>query len=276
MTTEPTSAPTSESTSTSAASSSEPEETAPPTTPVKPSAGCGKGGGTPTIAHSLVTTPSGYDGTKPVPVVIAFHPAGNKNDSLKNFFGNSEITTQFLMVYPGAEGNGWSMNTDKARFEAAYKDTLEKACVDENRVYAMGHSSGAQFIVQLLCAGETRFRAVAPVASSVYCNKWQAVPALVIHGVRDEERQKYGLNDGDGKKDIVPYVTSNGCEMATQPSSIDVGNSCSSSIHPGCVDYQGCETPVTWCNHDDPNYGTTNHGVPCFAKSAILEFFTTH
>ena len=37
---------------------------------------------------------------------------------------------------------------------------LSQACVDENRIYATGHSSGAQFIVQLLCSGDADFDGV--------------------------------------------------------------------------------------------------------------------
>ena len=86
---------------------------------VKPSPGCGGGGGTPTIANSLVTTPTGYDGSTPVPAVIAFHPAGNGNDNLKNFFGSSAITKEYLMVYPAAaDRGGWQMNADREKYRA--------------------------------------------------------------------------------------------------------------------------------------------------------------
>jgi poly(3-hydroxybutyrate) depolymerase len=207
-------------------------------------------------------------------VIFAFHAAGNSNTQLKSEYGSSDLAKNYIMIYPQASGGtgGWDINKDKSRFQTALSETLANGCVDENRLYATGHSSGSQFLVQLLCAGETRFRAVAPVASSVYCNKWSPVAALVIHGTTDEERTKYGLNDGDGKKDIVPYITSDDCSMTTAPSKINV-TGCAASIHPGCVDYQGCSKPVTWCNHDDPNYSGTNHGIPCFAKAAIFEFF---
>jgi poly(3-hydroxybutyrate) depolymerase len=242
----------------------------------KASAGCGKGAGAPTVSNSLVSVPTGYDGTKPVPVIFAFHAAGNTNTQLKNEYGSSNLAKNYMMIYLQASGGtgGWDIGKDKARFNTAVTDVLANGCVDENRLYATGHSSGSQFLEQLLCAGETRFRAVAPVASSVYCSKWTAVAALVIHGTNDQERTKYGLNDGDGKKDIVPYTTSDGCSSMTMPSTIDVAG-CSASIHPNCVDFQGCSKTVTWCNHDDPNYSGTNHGIPCFAKAAIFDFFET-
>jgi hypothetical protein len=138
----------------------------------------------------------------------------------------------------------------------------------------LGHSSGAQFIVQLLCDGEDRFDAIIPIASSVYCSSWDPVPTLNMHGTEDEEREAYNLFDGKGQKDIVPYVTSNQCESSTLPSDIDIAG-CPGSITPGCVEYQGCSVRTTWCNHDDPQYGTSNHGIPCFATSAISDFLSS-
>ena len=255
--------------------------------PVKPSAGCAKASAQVTIPNSLVGTPTGYTGKDPVPVVIAFHAAGNDNTSIQNAFKGSDLAKKYLMVYPNSTSatttnkTGWSIGADKTRYAEVQAAILSQACVDENRVYATGHSSGAQFVVSLLCSGDGDFDAVAPVASSVYCQKWRngPVPALIIHGVQDEERTKYNLNDGDGKKDLQPYLTSNMCQMTSTPFQADVSK-CTNikgidgkAFNPGCVEFSGCSVKTRWCNHNDPNYGTTNHGIPCFGVRAIYDFF---
>jgi predicted esterase len=254
---------------------------------VKPSAGCAKQSAQVSIANSLVGIPAGYNGKDPVPVVIAFHAAGNDNTSMQNTFKSSDLAKKYLLVYPNstsattANKTGWSMQADKTRALEVQAAVLSEACVDENRVYATGHSSGAQFIVALLCSGDGNFDAVAPVASSVACQKWKngPVPALVIHGVQDQERTKYGLNDGDGKKDLQPYLTSNMCQMMSTPFDPDLSR-CSNvqgvdgkPFNDGCVEFSGCSVKTRWCNHNDPNYGTTNHGIPCFGVRAIYDFF---
>lgn len=254
---------------------------------VKASAGCMKGSTQVTIPNSLVAVPPGYDGKTPVPVVIAFHAAGNNNTSMQNNFKDSDLSKKYLMIYPnstsasGGGGDGWNLNADKNRYLEVQAAVLSQACVDENRVYATGHSSGAQFVVALLCSGDADFDAVAPVASSVYCQKWKKgpIPALAIHGVQDEERTKYGLNDGDGKKDLQPYLASNMCMMTSTPFTPDV-SACKITngvdgkpFNPGCVEFSGCSAKTRWCNHNDPQYGTTNHGIPCFGKRAIYDFF---
>jgi len=254
---------------------------------VKPSAGCSKASAQVTIPNSLVGIPTGYTGKDPVPVVIAFHAAGNDNTSIQNTFKSSDLAKKYLMVYPNstsattANKTGWSLQADKTRYTEVQAAILSQACVDENRIYATGHSSGAQFVVSLLCSGDGDFDAVAPVASSVYCQKWKngPVPALAIHGVMDEERTKYNLNDGDGKKDLQPYLTSNMCQMTSTAFQPDVSK-CSNiqgidgkPFNAGCVEFSGCSVKTRWCNHNDPNYGTTNHGIPCFGVRAIYDFF---
>ncbi|RYZ05388.1 MAG: hypothetical protein EOO73_20415 [Myxococcales bacterium] len=254
---------------------------------VKPSAGCAKQSATVTIPNSRVGIPMGYTGKDPVPVVIAIHAAGNDNSSMENTFKSSDLAKKYLMVYPNstsattANKTGWNMQADKNRYLEIQAAVLSQACVDENRVYATGHSSGAQFIVALLCSGDGAFDAVAPVASSVACQKWKngPVPALIIHGVQDEERTKYNLNDGDGKKDLQPYLTSNECSMMTTPFDPELSR-CSNvngvngkPFDDGCVEFSGCKAETRWCNHNDPNYGTTNHGIPCFGVRAIYDFF---
>jgi hypothetical protein len=249
---------------------------------VKPSAGCARQSTDVSIPNSLIAVPPGYDGKIPVPAVMAFHAAGNDNTQMERTFEDSDLAKKYFMVYPNASGNGWNMQADKSRYLDAYDALLSQACVDENRIYATGHSSGAQMIVQLLCSGEAAFDAVAPVASSVYCQKWKngAVPALIIHGVQDSERQAYGLNDGNGEKDLQPYLASNGCQMTSMPFDPDVSKCGGISkgiddqpFSDGCVAFDGCTAKTRWCNHNDPSYGTSNHGIPCFGVRAMYDFF---
>jgi hypothetical protein len=255
---------------------------------VKASAGCAKASAQVTIPNSLVGLPTGYTGKDPVPVVIAFHAAGNDNTSIQSAFKNSDLAKKYLMVYPNSTSatttnkTGWSLQADKSRYLEVQAAILSEACVDENRIYATGHSSGAQMVAQLLCSGDGDFDAVAPVASSVYCSKWKkgAIPSLTIHGVMDSERAAYGLNDGNGAKDIQTYVTSNMCTMTSTPFD-PVLTGCTNvktgidgkPFAAGCVEFSGCSVPTRWCNHNDPNYGTSNHGIPCFGVRAIYDFF---
>lgn len=203
---------------------------------VLPSAGCSNGNASPSLdlpANTLFSFPPSYDGTTPVPVVLAFHAAGNPNTQLKDRY-EDDLGDKYLVLYPKSDGNGWT-DGDLPKVDAMFNTLTNDACIDENRVFATGHSSGSQFIVQQLCAGETRYRAVAPVASSKYCDSWGAVPALVIHGIGDQERSW----DPNGEEDIVPFRTSNGCEATSTDYPVDSCMSGSTQVDPGCVEFAG-------------------------------------
>jgi poly(3-hydroxybutyrate) depolymerase len=158
--------------------------------------------------------------------------------------------------------------------KAVLEDVLANYCIDTSRMFATGHSSGAQMVVQLLCNGETRFKAVAPVAASKYCSKLAPTPVMYIQGMMDAQR-----GGGNGSDVVQLFTTSNACSSSTTPKA-DIA-ACSSTfdhmqVTPGCVSYQNCVEPTVWCSHNDNGYNSTDgheHGWPCFASSAIAEFF---
>jgi poly(3-hydroxybutyrate) depolymerase len=224
--------------------------------------------------NHIYTFPADYDGNTPFPLVFGFHANGNPIDQIKTLTEDSELPNDFVMAFPKSAGAGWVLNTDRQHVQDNYDELLENHCIDTNRIFATGHSSGAQLIVQFMCADDQRWTAIAPVASSVYCNGWDPIPTLLIHGRNDTERGSTS-QDADGRKDLAPYVSSNGCGMTTMPKTVAGCSSSGTQVMPGCVDYQGCSQPLTWCSHNDPFYSNTNHGWPCFAADLMHEFFSS-
>lgn len=243
-----------------------------------PSAGCGTNGrpngGLVTVAGShIYWFPESYDGATPMPLIMAYHAAGNGNEQLRNITKDSALAEHFVMAFPKSQGNGWSLTTDTPSIEARFEELEQDYCIDTSRVFATGHSSGAQLIVQQLCRGDERYLAIAPVASSAYCSSWEPpTQALVIHGANDKERAKTN-QDADGRKDLAPYLSSNQCSMNSAPYDQAGCSSSGTQVEPGCVQYADCVETTVWCHHNDPQYGTTNHGWPCFANAAIDQFF---
>ena len=252
------------------------------TTPATPSAGCAKmtprpANGEATVAGDhLYTFPASYDGKTPMPVMVGFHANNNPIDQIRSLTKGSKLETQFVGMFPKSKGTGWDLNTDAPRFTAMFDDFLANYCVDTSRVFATGHSSGAQMVARLLCVtgGEKRFKAVAPVAASKYCAMVNPIPILYIQGKVDAMR-----GNGDGKDVVDVFVASNGCTATTTPDTA-VGT-CKSNfdqmlVTPGCITYQGCSKATIWCSHNDNTYNNTDghmHGWPCFASSAIADFF---
>jgi polyhydroxybutyrate depolymerase len=247
-----------------------------------PSAGCGKMTGKPTstnVPSTIITFPNGYDGSTPIPLVFGFHGAGRTNANFQTadaHMTGSDLEKNYVMAYVKSMGTDWTsmLSANETLFTTVYNQITQTYCIDTSRVFATGHSSGAQFIVNLLCAAtpEKRLAAVAPVAASKYCNKYPALPVLYIQGAMDSVRNSNG-------KDVVDvFVSSNMCMATSTPDTVPTCKSyldSSTTVTPGCVQYSGCSEPTIWCSHNDPNYnGGTNHGWPCFATSLMYSFFS--
>jgi polyhydroxybutyrate depolymerase len=242
-----------------------------------PSDGCGKGGrpgnGVVTVANDhIYTFPTTYDGTKPFPLFIGMHAAGNPIDQIRTLTNGSDLETKYVRAFPKSAGNEWNYNNDLEKVVGMYEDLLENYCIDQNRIFSAGHSSGAQMIVQILthadAAERIPYKAVAPVAASNYGAITRSVAVMYIQGEADTVRRS------DGADVVARFTAANSCGSMSMP--FDGVDGCSSSgttVDPGCIVYQDCDAPTVWCSHNDPQYSNTNHGWPCFATRAMYDFF---
>jgi hypothetical protein len=249
-------------------------------TSATPSAGCALAMPRPADGQVIVDNeyiyqfPPSYDGSTPLPLVFAFHANANPNTQLRDATRGTALESDFVMAFPKSTGMGWAIDVDGSRFDAFYQDLVSNYCVDTNRVFAMGHSSGAQFIEQLLCRGATPFRAVVPSAGAKTCESWAPIDTLWIHGQNDSERAN--SQDADGQVDLTTFVSSNACEPSTAPFEAAACMRDGVPVNAGCQMYSGCSATTIACHHDDPNYGGTNHGWPCFASQTIASFFGSY
>lgn len=222
-----------------------------------------------------------------MPVLFGFHGCGggNRGDATRSEYtdltSNNVLGSDYVVAVPLSADTGgcWNYGTDVSRVKKLYDDLTANYCVDLDRVFATGHSSGAQFIVQLLTTNHTsdaehfNFKGVAPVAASHYGAIAGPVPVMYIQGKNDTVRGT------DGKETVDDFVAGNSCDSSSSAYTA-AGAGCQSggvTVDPGCVEYAGCDAPTIWCSHNDPAYrqGNTNtsHGVPCFAAEATDEFF---
>ena len=240
-----------------------------------PSAGCGKASGKPAdvkTSDHIYNFPAAYDGTKPIPLFIGFHAAGNPIDQIQGLTNNSDIATNYVRMFGKSTGNEWVYNTDISRVYGWYDDLMANYCIDKSRIFAAGHSSGAQMIVQILTKADAtmhmNFKAVSPVAASNYGAITAPIPVMYIQGKMDNVR------NSDGADVVARFTSVNKCGSTTMPySGVAMCMSSGTNVNPGCVSYDGCMEPTVWCSHNDPQYSNTNHGWPCFATKAMADFF---
>jgi poly(3-hydroxybutyrate) depolymerase len=128
----------------------------------------------------------------------------------------------------------------------------------------------------LACRDGDRLLAVAPVGGALPedegCRGNPA--ALLIHGIDDPH---VPFEKGEAARDF--YVSRNGCsdvakpDLASAHAEIREKRDASPTVEDiACVDYQGCTTPVRWCEHSYGGYDLSTHGWPAPGGQLIHDF----
>jgi polyhydroxybutyrate depolymerase len=255
-----------------------------------PSPGCDSGmgrpaGGTVSTSTHYFTFPEIYDGQTPLPVLMGFHgcSSGNRGTNINDteyirLTRNTAFEDAYVVAVPISSSTGgcWNYNNDIGRIKAMYDDLVDNYCVDTSRMFATGHSSGADLAGAIQNSQHTAdaeylgLKAIAPVAGVAH-TIGTPIPVMYIQGTMDAERQ-----NSDGANVVELFRTGNMCEDTYAPYTEVDG--CQSkynqaAVDPGCRLYDGCEHKTVWCRHNDGDYGGTMHGVPCFAMQAMYDFF---
>ncbi|WP_243407289.1 alpha/beta hydrolase family esterase [Frankia canadensis] len=143
-----------------------------------------------------MSIPTHYDGRRAYPLLFDFH--GFKADGVleeqRSRMGAVGPARGFLVVTPDALGVPTRWNTpgdpvkadDLGFVDALLTDLGGRFCLDARRVYATGHSNGAEFAAALVCHSG-RFAAVAMVSSTseARCPAGRAPATMAVHGTAD-------------------------------------------------------------------------------------------
>jgi poly(3-hydroxybutyrate) depolymerase len=259
--------------------------------PAKPSAGCGKanppmgdrsimtGGQTATFNVHL---PVGYNATTPMPLGFGFHGNGNPaclppRGECQGFPDLAAIT-----VYPKSLAAGWEQSAVLEPNITFFNDLValmkNEYCVDENRIFIAGVSSGGQFIEHLTCRYGDWLWQVTPVAAAVVnaatMNCKGTPPILVIHGVTD-------MAGNYGEDVAALFAKRNGCS-ASQPAGLAKAKTDMMAAFNAmraehvCLDWDACAAnPVRFCLSSQITYSGLTHGWPKVGGRLIGEFQAT-
>lgn len=192
----------------------------------------------------LLYVPPVYDGSTPVPFILALHGLG---DNMNNFaginFNSVADTANFIFAIPQAlvdnvltNSTAWNSgagefgitlnpNVDDVGFLNALIDTVSAHySIDSTRLYSTGFSMGGFMTNRLGCELNNRIAAIASVSgtigSGITCNPSRVVPACHFHGTADQVIAYNGNMFGNDPEALVAYWASHD-HCSSTPSTID-------------------------------------------------------
>jgi polyhydroxybutyrate depolymerase len=200
-----------------------------------------------------------------VPLVVGFHGYGGNGKGMVGLFGQEELSDgKAVFIYPDGVEQAWYQNAlgwdqrsattpDTIFIKDLVDAALKEHCIDATRVYAVGFSWGGYMSNHVGCALGDRFRATASFAGGASDTKNCTGPAssLFAHGTADTSELI-----SEGKKARDEWLKLNACASTSK-----------SVANGACVSYDGCTSPVWWCEHDG------SHEVPANLKPVVWDFF---
>jgi polyhydroxybutyrate depolymerase len=222
--------------------------------------------------EALIFSPSRPSDTA-APVVFGFHGHGGSMRNAARSFRLHEVWPEAIVVYmqglptpgrlsdPEGKRPGWQHDPgdqdgrDLKFFDAVLKSLREKYEVDEDRVYATGHSNGGAFTYLLWAERPDVFAAFAPsAAGSRSVLRLKPKPAMHIAGEADQLVRFAGQ---ERTMQVVRRI--NGCQETGQ------------EWAKGCTQYPSDKgTPFVSFIHSG------DHKYPAEAPALIVKFFKEH
>jgi len=241
----------------------------------------------------FVVLPTGYDNSKPAPVVFAFHGLGGTASSLLPtgspygggyaLYGVQPGLPNAVFVVPqgldtGSDAGdqyGWpNTGGQDINFVKAMLTWLEtNFCVDSARYFSTGMSYGGMMSETIACQMPDVFRAIGSQAGSLFGGTRSCVAkpiaAWITHGDADTT---VPISGDITARDMI--IANNGCDTTnTQTQNLvdttRIGDAATTDVT--CTVYNQCTAgnyPVIWC--PVPGEG---HAIPSFAGTEIAKFF---
>jgi polyhydroxybutyrate depolymerase len=140
----------------------------------RPSTGCSidpapPGPVTGTSVTYIRDLPATYDKSKPYPLVLAYRDADITVDAFRASLNlPSAVGDDAIVVYANcvSETSCWDVQHDMPVFDTLLRQLTAGYCIDQARMFAVGHGAGAAFASTLGCVRGDKLRGVAPLSGS--------------------------------------------------------------------------------------------------------------
>ncbi len=193
-----------------------------------------------------VLVPDSYDGSRPVPLILALHGGGGEGRvmcSLKNGIQTLANQGNFIVVCPDGIENHWNDGRELTRWRAHAEKiddvgflvnlieiVQNQYRIDPGRIYATGVSNGGKMVLRLACEASEVLAGVAAVIASLPadldCQPSSPVSIMLLNGTQDplvpyEGGQVHFLRQELGAALSTPatlnfWVEANGCRTGPE------------------------------------------------------------
>ena len=246
--------------------------------------------------------PPGYDGKKPLPLVLVLHGGGQSPESAERMSGMSAKADKegFLAAYPSGTGRSSRMptwnsgnccgyaiqnNVDDVAFLRALIDKLEHDySVDPRRIFVTGISNGGMMSYRVGCELADKIAAIAPVegAQNTDCRPSGPVSVIVFHGSADRLVPFNGgstpfqigpkRSDNSVANAIAFWVKKDGCSPTPKH---DENGAAHTDVYSGCKNGTGVALyAIQGGRHSWPGGRISGSSVP--ATDLMWSFFLQH
>ena len=209
--------------------------------------------GDPTIDRPFeVFTPSGYDGSVSVPLVISLHGYSVNGDMQEQFLRLRPLAEErgFLLVHPDGTINelgryywnatdaccGFGISTvDDSGYLASVIDHVQATYnVDPKRIFLVGFSNGGFMSYRMACDHADKIAAIVSISGASFldpaaCAPSEPVNVLEIHGTDDDTIGYYGgaflgADHPGAEQSVADWAAYNGCTGApiVAPTTLDL------------------------------------------------------
>jgi poly(3-hydroxybutyrate) depolymerase len=246
------------------AGASAPPDAAVIDTTLEPSPGCGT---QPSASDTIVTVggasasfivdlASGYDRNRPYPLVISLRGANVTAEAFRHYLDLPAVVGADGIVVNMDCANGagtWDLQRDLPLFDALLVKLKTNYCIDQKRVFIVGHATGAIFANSLACMRGAMLRGLGSLSGSTPSGTCEVPLAVWI------SQGNADMSITMGRADREFWLRQNQCTAGlTMP------------VDPTpCLEYTGCKlgSPVRYCEYD----GTLD--LPSFVAAGVWGFF---
>lgn len=199
-----------------------------------------------TLNRSFVLhIPTGYNGTKPVPLVIDFHPLGGTGSQWEGASGwkSKADSVGFVVAYPNSynSNNSWNVGMccqdaqqnqiDDVAFTKGMIEQIKGiACIDPKRIYATGCSNGGGMTYKVACDMADVIAAAAPVDFRCVYGGTTSSPSC--EGCKPARPISITHFDNTGDTSLVPYKGG----LTSFPADCPPGGQCTGMGFPSAED----------------------------------------